>query len=285
MVRCTDSYPRTQPGWGLLSRKYLSAPPAHTWQVQVWDRTYVESGARSARRSSSWAAILPSLSTFFGGLGLTSIGLSIASITLALADKLAHGVSLIQSPLLLLTAMLFIIGVQLVLMGFLAEISVRTYHKSQAKPTYVVRRIVTRCVMRETGPFWSHVSRITHQGYKLLGEPSMCGICGLVTFRPDREVKEETLHRMCGAMRHRGPDDEGIFIEDGVGIGMRRLSIIDLNSGHQPIHNEDRTIWLVFNGEIIQLSGVARRVAQAGTQFLYTNGHRGGGACLRAVGR
>ena len=80
----------------------------------------------------------------FGGLGLTSIGLSIASITLALADKLAHGVSLIQSPLLLLTAMLFIIGVQLVLMGFLAEISVRTYHELQAKPTYVVRRIVRR---------------------------------------------------------------------------------------------------------------------------------------------
>ena len=95
----------------------------------------------------------------------------------------------------------------------------------------------------------------------------MCGICGLVTFRPDREVKEETLHRMCGAMRHRGPDDEGIFIEDGVGIGMRRLSIIDLNSGHQPIHNEDRTIWLVFNGEIYNYPVLREELLKLGHSF------------------
>jgi glycosyltransferase involved in cell wall biosynthesis len=80
----------------------------------------------------------------FGGLGLSSIGLSFISITLAIIDKLVKGVSLIQSPLLLLSAMLFIIGVELILMGFLAEISVRTYHESQSKPTYVVRRIVRK---------------------------------------------------------------------------------------------------------------------------------------------
>ncbi|MFL5733732.1 MAG: glycosyltransferase family 2 protein, partial [Chloroflexia bacterium] len=80
----------------------------------------------------------------FGGLGLSSISLSLVSLTLALLDKFVNGVSLIQSPLLLLAAMLFIIGVELILMGFLAEISVRTYHESQAKPTYVVRRVVRK---------------------------------------------------------------------------------------------------------------------------------------------
>ncbi|MBF6612638.1 MAG: glycosyltransferase family 2 protein [Chloroflexi bacterium] len=78
----------------------------------------------------------------FGGLGLSSIAVSFVSIAIATMDKLLNGVSLIQSPLLLLTAMLFIIGVQLVLMGFIAEIGVRTYHESQSKPTYVVRRVV-----------------------------------------------------------------------------------------------------------------------------------------------
>lgn len=78
----------------------------------------------------------------FGGLGLSSIGLSFVSITVALINKIVKGVSLIQSPLLLLSAVLFMIGVQVVLMGFLAEIAVRTYHESQAKPTYVVRRVV-----------------------------------------------------------------------------------------------------------------------------------------------
>ena len=78
----------------------------------------------------------------FGGLGLSSIAISFVSITAALIDKLVKGVSLIQSPLLLLSAMLFIIGVELILMGFIAEIGVRTYHESQAKPTYVVRRVL-----------------------------------------------------------------------------------------------------------------------------------------------
>src|SRR5439155_17610978 len=77
----------------------------------------------------------------FGGLGLCAIGLSFISIAAALVDKFVNGVSLIQSPLLLLSAMLIMIGVQVILMGFLAEIGVRTYHESQAKPTYVVRRI------------------------------------------------------------------------------------------------------------------------------------------------
>lgn len=78
----------------------------------------------------------------------------------------------------------------------------------------------------------------------------MCGICGLATFRNDRSIPQEVLRGMCGTIRHRGPDDEGFLIDSRVGLGMRRLSIIDLEGGHQPVHNEDRSIWIVFNGEI-----------------------------------
>ena len=60
----------------------------------------------------------------------------------------------------------------------------------------------------------------------------------------------ELVGRMCSALAHRGPDDEGSVHLDGVTLGMRRLSIIDLEGGHQPIHNEDSRIWVVQNGEI-----------------------------------
>jgi asparagine synthase (glutamine-hydrolysing) len=66
----------------------------------------------------------------------------------------------------------------------------------------------------------------------------------------DAAASRHLITRMCGAIAHRGPDDEGHYVADGVSIGMRRLSIIDLSGGHQPISNEDGTIWIVFNGEI-----------------------------------
>ena len=86
----------------------------------------------------------------------------------------------------------------------------------------------------------------------------MCGIAGFVdTDRMDTgaapsrlDAEFNLVHRMCEVIRHRGPDDEGIHVEPGVGLGMRRLSIIDLAGGRQPIHNETATIWIVFNGEI-----------------------------------
>jgi asparagine synthase (glutamine-hydrolysing) len=81
----------------------------------------------------------------------------------------------------------------------------------------------------------------------------MCGIAGFsdrVHRTSRREMDFALVHWMCEVMRHRGPDDEGIHVEDGVGLGMRRLSIIDLATGHQPIHNEDESVWVVFNGEI-----------------------------------
>ena len=77
----------------------------------------------------------------------------------------------------------------------------------------------------------------------------MCGIAGIVRW-DRRPVLEHEIRGMCGAMVHRGPDDEGIYLGDGVALGMRRLSIIDLDNGHQPISNEDGSIWIVFNGEI-----------------------------------
>ncbi|MBF6612637.1 MAG: asparagine synthase (glutamine-hydrolyzing) [Chloroflexi bacterium] len=95
----------------------------------------------------------------------------------------------------------------------------------------------------------------------------MCGICGLVTLRSDRAASEETLRKMCASIRHRGPDDEGLFLEGGVALGMRRLSIIDLRSGHQPIHNEDRTIWTVFNGEIYNYPTLREELSRLGHSF------------------
>jgi len=77
----------------------------------------------------------------------------------------------------------------------------------------------------------------------------MCGICGQLNF-DNRPVKEQTLIYMCQRMVHRGPDDEGYYINSTVGLGMRRLSIIDIESGHQPITNEDKTVWIVYNGEL-----------------------------------
>jgi asparagine synthase (glutamine-hydrolysing) len=78
----------------------------------------------------------------------------------------------------------------------------------------------------------------------------MCGIVGLYHFHESRPVRPETVMLMCDSIRHRGPDDEGIFVEGPVALGMRRLSIIDLSSGHQPIFSEDGTLLIVFNGEI-----------------------------------
>jgi asparagine synthase (glutamine-hydrolysing) len=78
----------------------------------------------------------------------------------------------------------------------------------------------------------------------------MCGIAGILEFSPDKRADAKVLRRMCRLMAHRGPDDEGLYVEGRVGIGMRRLSILDLATGNQPISNEDGSLWLVFNGEI-----------------------------------
>lgn len=98
----------------------------------------------------------------------------------------------------------------------------------------------------------------------------MCGIAGIVDAEPGAQVQAVTLHRMCQALIHRGPDDAGVYINGGVGLGMRRLSIIDLAGGHQPIHNEDRTIWVVFNGEIYNFLELRAELENLGHGF-YTH--------------
>jgi asparagine synthase (glutamine-hydrolysing) len=78
----------------------------------------------------------------------------------------------------------------------------------------------------------------------------MCGICGKLSLDRDLTVPPALIRAMADTIRHRGPDDEGYYVSGPVGLGFRRLSIIDLHTGHQPLSNEDGTVWIVFNGEI-----------------------------------
>ena len=78
----------------------------------------------------------------------------------------------------------------------------------------------------------------------------MCGICGKMNFEQSDSVYPALIQAMLNTIRHRGPDDEGVYVKLSVGLGHRRLSIIDLSLGHQPLSNEDGTVWIVFNGEI-----------------------------------
>ena len=96
----------------------------------------------------------------------------------------------------------------------------------------------------------------------------MCGIAGFLLRDSSAQVAD--VQAMCDLIRHRGPDDEGIYTDGPCGIGMRRLSIIDLSTGHQPISNEDGTVWVVFNGEIynyqeLRQDLIARAIASAPT--------------------
>lgn len=95
----------------------------------------------------------------------------------------------------------------------------------------------------------------------------MCGICGVTYAERSRSVEPGLLRAMCGTITHRGPDDQGTYLRDNVGLGSRRLSIIDLARGRQPIHNEDETIWIVFNGEIYNYPDLTRRLEQRGHRF------------------
>ena len=96
----------------------------------------------------------------------------------------------------------------------------------------------------------------------------MCGIAGFVERDTTPvETREPLLHGMCDAIRHRGPDDEGVHLDGCAALGMRRLSIIDLAAGHQPMTNEDGSLWLVFNGEIYNYRELSRELAARGHLF------------------
>jgi asparagine synthase (glutamine-hydrolysing) len=95
----------------------------------------------------------------------------------------------------------------------------------------------------------------------------MCGICGLLDVRQTETSKRACLERMCQIMVHRGPDDEGHYVAKEVALGMRRLSIIDVAHGHQPIGNEDETVWIVLNGEIYNFQTLRDELEAKGHRF------------------
>ncbi|MFH1231905.1 MAG: asparagine synthase (glutamine-hydrolyzing) [Planctomycetota bacterium] len=103
----------------------------------------------------------------------------------------------------------------------------------------------------------------------------MCGICGRINFDSAKSrIPKELMHRMCETIIHRGPDSEGIYLSTDqhsdsipVGLGIRRLAIIDLQTGDQPIHNEDKSIWIVLNGEIYNFKSLREDLEKRGHTF------------------
>ena len=90
----------------------------------------------------------------------------------------------------------------------------------------------------------------------------MCGIAGIIG-----EENKQLIQRMCDVIEHRGPDDSGFFIDTGISLGMRRLSIIDVSGGKQPIHNEDETVWVMYNGELYNYLELKQELEKLGHKF------------------
>ncbi len=95
----------------------------------------------------------------------------------------------------------------------------------------------------------------------------MCGICGQYNFKNQEPVSPETIKRMTSTMVHRGPDDEGYHFSGALGFGFRRLSIIDLSGGHQPMSDTDGSVWVVFNGEIYNFPELRKELEACGHTF------------------
>jgi asparagine synthase (glutamine-hydrolysing) len=95
----------------------------------------------------------------------------------------------------------------------------------------------------------------------------MCGIAGVVSENRESNIGEALVRHMCNQIVYRGPDDEGIYVADGAGLGMRRLSIIDISGGHQPVFNEDRTAWIVYNGEVYNFPELRPELENRGHRF------------------
>src|ERR687893_873623 len=94
----------------------------------------------------------------------------------------------------------------------------------------------------------------------------MCGITGFVNL-DGRPADADLLARMNEAIRHRGPDEDGAYLEGHVGLAMRRLAIIDLAGGQQPISNEDGSAWIVYNGEVYNFRELKKRLEDLGHRF------------------
>ena len=99
----------------------------------------------------------------------------------------------------------------------------------------------------------------------------MCGISGILNLKNPAPINTDHLRRMTYALRHRGPDETGAYIDDWVGLAQSRLSIIDLSGGSQPIHNEDKSLWIVFNGEIFNYPEIRETLIKLGHKFYTTS--------------
>src|SRR6266853_1807791 len=95
----------------------------------------------------------------------------------------------------------------------------------------------------------------------------MCGICGQFNFADHAPVQRRNIEKMAKSIAHRGPDDEGYYISGSVGLGFRRLSIIDLEGGHQPMSDPEKSVWVVFNGEIYNFPELKRELEGYGFNF------------------
>src|SRR5690348_7605776 len=95
----------------------------------------------------------------------------------------------------------------------------------------------------------------------------MCGIAGIFDMRQRGDIASDVLVRMGDVQRHRGPDDDGYHVEPGIGLAFRRLSIIDLSTGHQPIYNEDESVVVIFNGEIYNYRALVDELVALGHVF------------------
>src|SRR6185503_5844981 len=95
----------------------------------------------------------------------------------------------------------------------------------------------------------------------------MCGIAGIVKLDPAETVDEARLKRMRDVLRHRGPDGEGLWIDGPVGLGHRRLSIVDVAAGHQPMPSEDERAWIVYNGEVYNHAELAADLRARGHRY------------------
>src|SRR2546422_10026032 len=95
----------------------------------------------------------------------------------------------------------------------------------------------------------------------------MCGICGQYNFGDRAPVAFRDVGTMTGTIVHRGPDDEGYLVAGPIGLGFRRLSIIDLAGGHQPMSDAEETVWIIFNGEIYNYRELRAELQSKGHQF------------------
>src|SRR5262250_3501396 len=95
----------------------------------------------------------------------------------------------------------------------------------------------------------------------------MCGICGQFNFASGAPVARPDVEAMTRTIAHRGPDDEGYYFSGSLGLGFRRLSIIDLAGGHQPMSDAEETVFVVFNGEIYNFKELRAELEQCGRQF------------------